>query len=264
MSIQANNLNPLLIKDPKSLYNYNVTKTRILKIASIINIICIIIFSFYLFSFLGASTAVLPLTNFLMSATIPFLGVSFKILNDFSRDSSKVADFYKKILFELKFLKANGEVKIKKYLNQIKCSNISNINQILFALVQFKVLSAKKEASLNEIYKIKQIKSNDKNFNYIMLQIAHDIYEKEVLNIKIKLAQLYHIMNNPTDKLMICNYGKIFTMPFAKRIDSIMQGNDCYFVFNDKIQKERQKKGLSFIEIDRLNIQDISKLIYQN
>ncbi len=264
MTIQPKNLNPLLIKDPKSLYSTNLLKGKVLKIASIINLISILIFASYLFSFIGISKAVIPIANMATGIAIPFLSVSFTILNDISKSSYKAANFYKKILLELKTLKTEDDYQIRNYLKKIKCHNIKDIKQTLLALAHFRVWSNTKESSLNEIKKIKNTQTNNENFKYKMLKLTHEIYEKEVLNAKLKLAQIHHIINNPTDKKMLSDFGKIFTMSFSKRMASFLQGDDFYFIFHDNIQKQRQRKGLSFTDVDVMEIQDISKLIYNN
>lgn len=264
MTLQANNLNPILNNDIKNLYNSNLLKARILKVASIINFLSIIIFTTYLLSFIGFSTAAISMANMTIGIAIPVLSISLSILYDFSKSFYKIASFNKKILSEFKILNSENDTQIKKYLNIIKCSNITNVKQILPALAHYRVWIEKKNTALEEIKKIKDIQSDDENFKYEMLEYTHDIYEKEVLFAKLKLAQIHHIMNNPTDKRMAREFGKVFTMSFSRRMASFLQGEDYYFVFNDETQKQRHTKGISFIALGDLEISDISKLIFEN
>jgi hypothetical protein len=258
MITQIKNLNPLLTNNPKKLCSSNLFKARVLKIASVINLICIIVFTLYLFNFIGISTSVLPIANMAIGIAIPILCVSITIFNNLSASFYKTADFYKKILSELNELKSENESQIKNYLNKIKCPNVKDIKIILIALAHFRVWNSLKDSALNEIEEIRNINNtNDQNFKYKMHKLALNIYEKEVLYSKLKLAQIHHIINNPTDQKSLKNFG---TISSSNKKTSLIQNDNYYFIFHDYLQK--QKKGLTFLDVDRMDIENLSKSIY--
>jgi len=258
------NLNPILGEDPNKLYRSNLLKARFVKIASTINLISIIILSIYLFSFIGISPKIITLFHLAQGIFPPILGISFMLLQNYSKKTYKISNFYKKISSKLNILKNQNENEIKNYLNKIKCSNINNIKKILPALAHYKVWKKTIEHFLNEIKKIQTTLNKKENSQYKMQKIIHEIYEKKILTAKLKLVQTYHIINNPADKKMLNAFGKIIINSFAKRMALILQENDYYFVFHDNIQKQRQRKGLCFTDLDNMEIEDISKLIYGN
>lgn len=264
MAAETKNLNPVLLIDPGSLYSSSLAKARFYKAVSIINMISIFIFAAYLMSLISVPTNILPAANLIIGIAAPFLGVSFTILNNFSKECRKTAEFYKNILLELKTLRKEDETAIKIYLKKINCPNARDTKQIRLALAHYRVWSNIMDCFLKEIKKIKDIQSNDEKFKYKMLKISHDIYEKEVLRAKLKMAQFHHLINNPSDKKTLTTLGKIFTMSFSRRMASFLQENDYYFIFHDSIQKQRKTTGFSFTQIDQKEIHDISKLIFED
>ncbi|KKM05409.1 hypothetical protein LCGC14_1754410 [marine sediment metagenome] len=57
-------------------------------------------------------------------------------------------------------------------------------------------------------------------------------------------------------------FGKRISLSFAKRQAAILSKDDVYFIFKDKIQKEKHKKCLTSLEVKNLDIYEISKLIF--
>lgn len=261
---QTNNFNPILLSQPEKLYHSTLDKAKLIKIASIINLICIFIISFYLMSFIITSNSFIPLANISISIMIPVLGISFSILNGLSKTYYKDAHFYKEVAVQQNFLKFEDESLIKNYLKKIKCLNVLNIKKIIPALAYYKVWDAKTEYYINENKQIENVQSKNEIFKYKMIELQHEIREKNILPAKLKLAQYHHIISFPSDKRMLSDFGKIFTTTFSERKASIQKNDDYYFIFNDAIQKQRQKKGLSSVDVDKKEIQDISKLIYDN
>ncbi|NGX52510.1 MAG: hypothetical protein KR126chlam5_00810 [Candidatus Anoxychlamydiales bacterium] len=263
MTTKVTSLNPIFTQDPQKVYNANIRKAKILKLASIINFFVITIFAVYLLSLLRVSSATIPMAHIAIGVTAPVIGILFSKLLALSKKCIETADFYKNVLKEIRSLETQNESDIKKYLEKIKC-NPNDIKKAIPAIAHFKAWQIKKEKSLNEIEKLKKNNTTNSNLKYILEEQKHEIQENEVLRSKLKLAEIHHIIENPTSKKKIEDFGIRISLSFAKRYASILSKDDEYFIFKGKIQKEKHRKCLTSQEIDNLEISDISRLIFKD
>ncbi|NGX63825.1 MAG: hypothetical protein KR126chlam6_01241 [Candidatus Anoxychlamydiales bacterium] len=253
-------LNPILTQDFSKTLKSNLIKARLLKIASIINFIVICIFATYLITFLGATSAILPTIHLAIGLATPALAFSINKIHIESKKHFNKASFYKDVIEESK--KLTDDI-ATKFLNKIDTpAKTDSFKKIIPAIAYFKAVEKQMNYFLNEIKEIKDTKSKDPKVRYFLQKKAHDIYETKILSLKLELAQIYHIINNPTSQKSLKDFGIIYTLDFAKRIASALDNNDLYFVFYSKIQQKRDLTGLTFTEIDNLEIQDISNLIF--
>ncbi|NGX32104.1 MAG: hypothetical protein K1060chlam4_00142 [Candidatus Anoxychlamydiales bacterium] len=261
MTTKVTSLNPIFTQDAKKVYNANIRKAKVLKFASIINFFVITIFAIYLLSLLKVSSATIPMVHIAIGITAPVIGVVFSRLLILSKKCIETAAFYKNVFKELNTLKTQNESDVKKYLEKIKC-NPKDIKKAIPAIAHFKAWETRKEKALNEIEKLKKNSTTNSNLKYILEKQKHEIQENEVLRSKLKLAEIHHIIENPTSKKKLEDFGIRISLSFAKRHASILSKDDVYFIFKDKIQKEKHRKCLTSQEIDNLEISDISRLIF--
>jgi len=261
MATKVTSLNPIFTQDVRKIYNANSRKTIILKLASIINFFVITIFAIYLLSLLRVNSATIPMVHLAIGIAAPVIGILFTRLLDASKNSLERANFYKNVLNELNILNNQSEDDIKKYLKKIKC-NSTDIKKTIPAIAYFKAWKIKKKQSLKEIEKLKKNATTNSNLKYILEKQKHTIQENEVLRANLKLSEIHHIIENPTSNKKLEDFGFRISLNFAKRHASKLSGDDEYFVFKDNIQKERQKKCLTSMEVEKLDISEISKLIF--
>lgn len=261
MTTPVNSLNPILTQDFQKYYTFNLRKAKILKVASIINLIAICVFTAFLLSLLTVSSSTIPLVHMAIGITAPLIGALFSKLHASSKRCFKTADFYNKVLEEQKKIKNQSEAEIKTYLDKIKCK-ASNIKKVIPVISHFKALERQKKSYLDEIEKLKKTKTNDSNLKFTIQKQIHDINEKEILRTNLKLAEIHHIIENPTTQKSLSSFGILFILNFSKRQASILSGDDAYFVFNDRVQKEKKQKCLTSTQVEILDISDISHLIF--
>lgn len=263
LTMQTKALNPILTQDPNKLYRSNIVKAKIFKIASIINFLAICLFSAYLISLIGVSTASIPTAYISIGIAVPFFSVFYSKLNTLSKTFFDKALFYKNVITEYNNLKTQSSLQLRRYLFSIGCYGIADPKKILPAIATYKASLTQKEEALKDIKEIKERKTINENLRHLNHKLAFQIFEKDVLKSKLKAAEIHHIINHPETHKTLFDFGKIHLKSFSKRMISLFDNNDTYFVFYDKIAKDRNgRKGLSFTEIDNLSIRNISKLIF--
>ncbi|MFA6118645.1 MAG: hypothetical protein WCT85_07010 [Parachlamydiales bacterium] len=261
MTVQKINLHPILLEDPTKIYSSNKFKARIYKMACLINIVAICIFSVYLAYFFGSSVTSLGLFQFLSAIIIPIFGFTYSKFYFRQQNCLITASFYQKVINEIQVLNQQPVENIKKFLTEFKCRPME-VKLSLNAIAHFKVRIESQKKFYREAQEINQTNTDDINLKHKLQKTAHNIYEKEVLKAKLKAAELFYVISNPYGNKRLGDIGKAFTLSFSKRMASILSGQDYYFVFNDQIKQERKKSGLSFREVDDNSISDISKLIF--
>ncbi|NGX34766.1 MAG: hypothetical protein K1060chlam1_01122 [Candidatus Anoxychlamydiales bacterium] len=263
MTTKAITLNPIFTQDPKRSYIVNNRKAKIFKLAAIINFLVIAIFATYLLSLLSVSSATIPMIHIAIGIAAPILGISFSRLIILSKSYVKTAIFYKNVLKALNTLKAQSEEEIKKYLRKIN-STPQDIKKSILAIAHFKAREIEKRFFLDEIEKLKKNDTTDQNLNYVLQKQIHEIWENEILRINLRQALIHHLIESPTSKKTLEEYGKVMPLSLGKRHASKLSNDDIYFIFKDKIQKQKQKKCLTSTQIRNLEISELSKIIFND
>lgn len=252
-------LNPILLVEAQKELKSNSIKAKLLKIASIINFIVICIFTSYLLTLLGASTASMPIIHLCIGLISPAFAYSITKLYFESQKYYERANFYRDVNKKMEKLKDPD--KLNKFLEKISCDT-TEIKKIIPAIARYKVIKKRMKYYLEEIKDIKKTKSTDPKVKHILQNEAHDIYETKVLSLKLELSELFHIMKNPTSQKSLKDIGLIYQLNFSKRMSSILDNNDLYFIFKKKFAQKKDLKGLTFTQIDNFEIKDISNLIF--
>ncbi len=261
MANRAIFFNPIFVQDVEKAYNTNIKKSKLLKLATIINFFVITVFAIYLFSLISISTTSMPIVHIMIGITAPLLGVLFSRLLISSKKCFNTAMFYKNVIKEQNILNKQSQKDIKKYLKKIN-AHPKNIKKSIKAIAYFKAWELKKIKYFKEIEKLEKNDSTDPNLKYILQKQIHDIYENEILRSKLKQAEIFHLIENPTSQKKLEDFGSRISLSFSKRQAAILSNADVYFIFKDEIQKQKNRKWLTSKEIKELAISDISKLIF--
>ena len=256
-------LNPILLEKPHEIYKTSINKARFLRVVSIINLLAICTFASLLLATLSSTSASMMTIHITFGIAIPFFGLFYSIIHTKSKRHFKNANFYKNVIDEIQVLSSKNILSLKYAFIKNKC-RISGAKKAIPALAHLNALKKTQKLYLEEIENIKKIKPVNRQMSLDLQKNIHNIYEREILKNKLKAAEIYNIINHPTDLRKLNYFGKIFFYSFAERMASILEKNDTFFVFKKKTEKERNISGISYSKVDRLEIKKLSNLIFNH
>ena len=143
-------------------------------------------------------------------------------------------------------------------MNKIKLMNkASNRQDFVIPEAHIEVLEEELNYYYNEIKKLEILEKLSSKERYKVFFLKHEIYSKKILKTKLALAQLYYVMNNPTDLRSINDIGKINYLSYKNLLSTFKENKDDYFIFYKK-----NRPNLTFTETSELSIDQLSKKIF--
>lgn len=274
MPLQKTNLkiNQIFTQDPKNSLEKSIFKKNIYKIAFLISVLAVGLFAFTVVSYIGASSVTAELTQLAFALATPSLSIFLIKFFNLYKNNLQNAKFFKKVIKQTQILSHKKDNEIKSILKKYKFKNLNNPKSLIYPLAKFIVLDEDIKSIDKSIEKdfeknLKISKNQDpdlqKKLNNPLIKIGINLLEKKVLKSKLMQAHLYYIINNPKSQKNLSDFGKISTLSYNERVMSIFQKEDYYFYFNDAIAKSKKSLGITFSDLVKKDIEDISKIIFE-
>ena len=256
---------PYLNENISQIIKSNTLKYNICRVAKTVNALAIFILITTITSFFSSSIEILVLGHIIIVASIPILGFGYIKINNLSKKYFNTKLLYTFIKEETLKLKTQNPTQIKNFLNSIdikKPFSNDDLKKILPLIARYKYYTKKRDELNNEINEMSKIQLNDSDQRLKLQKSIHSIYEKYLLKYKLKAAEIFYHINNLNEKRTLEKMGNIYPLNFDKRMASLFQGSDIYFIFNNDIRKKRKLDYLSFTTVDTSTIEQLSKYIF--